>query len=283
LAAAPHLIHHEARKVDLGGGQNLLFCCDCLDLLAKLDDDSLDLVYIDPPFCTQGHRKRGLDQAYLDQWPGGLDSYLEFLNPRLEQMRRILKATGTIFVHLDYRAVHYVKLALDRLFGYEHFLNEIIWSYRTGGVSKRWFSRKHQTILAYAKDSKRHKFHVQRNGQFRTDGLSYDEQGRPYKSTRRGRLYFDRRGPILTDVWEIPFLSTVGRERAGYPDQKPIKLLERIITSCTDPDDRVADFFVGSGTTVLAANRLGRRWLGCDINPNAIKLADRRAKAESVP
>jgi len=255
---------------------NFLFRCDCLPLLGALDDEVLDLIYIDPPFCTQGRRSGRGGVGYVDRWHDGLEGYLDFLRPRLAEMRRVLKPTAAIFVHLDYRTVHYVKLELDRIFGLGNFMNEIIWSYRTGGVSRRWLGRKHQTILAYAKSLGRHKFHVVRDGRFRTDGLNVDEAGRPYKSTTRGRLYFDPRGPALTDVWEIPFLSTVGNERIGYPDQKPLKLLERIIGCCTDPGDRVADFFAGSGTTLLAAERLTRRWLGCEINQGALALIRRR-------
>lgn len=274
-------IYRKARRPDLNGNRNFLFCCDCLDLLDKLGDDVLDLIYIDPPFCTQGTRRAASRLGYADQWPGGLTGYIEFLRPRLRQMRRVLKRTGTIFVHLDYRTVHYVKVAMDEIFGQGHFLNEIIWSYRTGGVPRRWFSRKHQTILVYAKHLGEHKFHVCRDGKFRTDGLNLDEDGRPYKSTRRGRLYFDRRGPVLTDVWDIPFLSTVGLERVGYPDQKPLKLLERILKCCTDQDDRVADFFAGSGTTLMAAKQLNRRYVGCEINPEAIDLIVRRLQTDT--
>jgi len=218
--------------------------------------------------------------GYTDHWSNGLDGYLSFLRPRLEHIHRVLKPTGTMFVHLDYRTSHYVKTALDQIFGYENFMNEIIWSYRTGGVSRRWFGRKHQTILAYAKRLGEHKFHVLREGWFRTDGLNIDSQGRPYKTTRRGRLYFDPRGPALTDVWEVPFLSTVGSERVGWPDQKPVKLLERIIACCSDPDNLVGDFFCGSGTTLVAANRLARRWVGCDICKDAVDLTYNRLQRE---
>src|SRR5207244_453462 len=139
-----------------------------------------------------------------------------------------------------------VQSLLDEIFGYEHFLNEIVWSYRTGGQSRRWFARKHDTILVYARSRGRHKFNVLRNGEFRTDGLNYDETGRPYKNTTRGRLYFHPGWPAMTDVWELPFLSTVSLERNGYPTQKPEALLERIIRASSDPGDVVADFFCGS-------------------------------------
>jgi len=263
--------------VDLSAPKNFLVRADCLDVLERLPDGCLDLVYIDPPFGTQSQRSRTTnDHQYPDYWPGGLREHLAFLTRRIEAIHRVLKSSGCLFVHLDYRSVHYVKVELDRIFGPGNFLNEIIWSFRTGGLSKRWFARKHQTILGYARNAKRHKFHPIRGGQFRTDGLNYDESGRPYKSTKKGRLYFNPAGPALTDVWEIPFLSTVGLERTGYPDQKPLALLERIIQAASDEGDRVADFFAGSGTTACAAAKLNRSFLAVDTNPAAIRIIQNR-------
>jgi DNA modification methylase len=264
-------------ELDISHAKNFVVQADCLAVLEHLPDHSIDLVYIDPPFCTQSERSRTKnDHHYPDYWPGGLREYLEFLTLRLDHVHRILKTTGSFFIHLDYRSVHYVKVELDRIFGEGNFLNEIIWSFRTGGLSKKWFARKHQTILAYAKKAGRHTFHPIRTGKFRTDGLNYDEEGQPYKSTKKGRLYFNPAGPALTDVWEIPFLSTVGLERTGYPDQKPQALLERIIQAASDEGDRVADFFAGSGTTALAARKLNRSFLAVDSNPAAIQIIQKR-------
>jgi site-specific DNA-methyltransferase (adenine-specific) len=266
---------------DLSRRENFLLLGDCLNVLEKMSDRCIDLIYVDPPFCTQSRRQRmKTDHHYPDYWPGGLREFMTFLTDRLEQFHRVLKPTGSLYIHLDYRTVHYVKIELDRIFGEENFLNEIIWSYRTGGLSKKWFARKHQTILSYAKQNGTHKFHPIREGKFRTDGLNYDEEGRPYKSTRKGRLYFNPAGPTLTDVWEIPFLSTVGLERTGYPDQKPLALLDRIIRSSTDEGDRVADFFAGSGTTALAAQNKNRLFLSVDINPSAVDIAMKRLQSE---
>ena len=256
---------------------NSILCRDSLELLQEQADGTLDLIYIDPPFCTGKERTQGSTaSSYSDSWGGGLDAYLSFLRPRLEHMNRVLKSTGTICVHLDWHAVHHVKVLMDELFGYDSFLNEIIWHYRTGGVSKRWFGRKHDTILIYAKHRGHHTFNVQRGGEFRTDGLKIDEDGRPYKSTRKGRLYFHQDGPAVTDVWDIPFLSTVSLERVGYPSQKPETLLRRIIAACSNEGDLVADFFCGSGTTLVVAQEMGRRYLGCDVNPEAITITCER-------
>ena len=151
----------------------------------------------------------------------------------------------------------------------------------TGGVAKHWFARKHDTILYYAKNRGGHTFHVQREGWYRTDGLRRDETGRPYKSTTQGRVYFNGKGPAMTDVWEIPFLSTVALERTGYPSQKPLALLKRIVVAGSNVNDVVADFFCGSGTTLAAAQQLGRRWLGCDMAPEAIRITSHRLGLEA--
>jgi len=250
---------------------------DNLPFMSRLPDRCCDLIYIDPPFCT-GRIRAGKSGAgaFSDAWRGGLKAYLAFMQPRLLQCHRLLAPHGSLYVHLDWRAAHYVRILLDTLFGSENFLNEIIWHYRTGGVSRKWFGRKHDTILVYARRLGRHVFNVQRGGAFRTDGLNYDAHGRPYKSTRKGRLYFHADGPALTDVWDIPFLSTVALERAGWPTQKPLALLERIIRASSRPGGRVADFFCGCGTTLVAAQRLKRKWLGCDLSPRAVAIARRR-------
>lgn len=262
--------------------------CDNLEFMQRLPDGCCDLIYIDPPFFTQRVRtlspngKGRANHTYSDSWRGGIKEYLAFMHPRLVECRRLLKTQGTLYVHLDWRAVHYVRVLLDTIFGEENFLNEIVWSYRTGGNSRRWFGRKHDNILVYAKKAGRHRFNVLREGVFRTDGLRKDEKGRPYKSTKKGRLYFNAAGPALTDVWDIPFLSTVSLERADWPGQKPIALLDRIIRASTQPGDLVADFFCGSGTTLVAARKLKRKYLGCDESAAAVRIARKRlTKKES--
>lgn len=256
-----------------------LACCDNLPLLCAMPDDSIDLVYIDPPFMTNATRRESGGNSFPDRWAGGVAEYIAFLEPRIRQMLRVLTERGTIYVHVDWRASHHVRLMLDNVFGAGNFLNEIIWTYRTGGLSRRWFARKHDTIFAYAKASGKHTFNIHRGGQFRTDGMKTDDQGRPFKSTRKGPLYFHPEGPALTDVWDIPFLSTVSSERVGYPSQKPEALLERIIRASSNPGDRVADFFCGSGTTLAVAMRLDRRIVGCDVSPEAMAVTAKRLDA----
>ncbi|GJM24919.1 MAG: hypothetical protein DHS20C16_13340 [Phycisphaerae bacterium] len=194
----------------------------------------------------------------------------------------MLKEAGTVYVHVDPRVSHHVRLLLDEIFGARNFLNEIIWSYRTGGVSTKWFGRKHDTILVYAKALGKHTFNTLRDGVYRTDGLKYEDDGRPYKQTKSGKLYFHADGPVVTDVWEIPFLSTVSLERTGYPTQKPEALLERIIRASSVPGDLVADFFCGSGTTLAVAKRMGRKWLGSDSSEEAVEIALSRLKSVEI-
>lgn len=251
-------------------------CADCADWIAGLPEGGCDLIYVDPPFMTNLPRTTQAGGRYDDRWPGGLGEFLAFLEPRLAAMRRVLSVRGTLYVHLDPRTSHYVKVALDGIFGADNFLNEVIWSYRTGGRSTRWFARKHDVLLVYAKSAGAHTFNVLRDGAFRTDGLNRDEEGRFYKNTKKGRLYFHPDGPALTDVWEIPFLSTVASERTGYPTQKPEALLERVIQASSSPGDVVVDCFCGSGTALAVAQRLGRLWCGCDASAEAVALASRR-------
>ncbi|MFQ5491330.1 MAG: DNA-methyltransferase [Phycisphaerae bacterium] len=250
---------------------------DNLEFMATLPVASCHLIYIDPPFGTgQSRRAASGGLGFVDPTWGSVGAWLDWMQPRFETMHRLVSANGSLVVHLDWRTVHYAKTALDSIFGGDNFLNEIIWSYRTGGRSTRWFARKHDTLLLYAKAKGCHAFNVLRDGTFRTLGMNRDADGRPYKSTRNGRLYFHPDGPALTDVWDLPFLSTVSAERNGYPTQKPEALLDRVIRACSNPGDVVADFFCGSGTTLAVAKRLGRRAVGCDLNPQAVELTRQR-------
>jgi DNA modification methylase len=266
------------RRSNITSPQGHVTCGDNLPLLQSIDDESCALIYVDPPFNS--NRRRGCstesDLGYSDQHDGGLQGYLDFLRPRLMEMKRILADSGTLYVHLDWRTVHYVKVMLDEIFGINNFLNEIIWSYRTGSRPSQWFSRKHDTLLVYVKEMGRHTFNRQRCGTYRTKDLQVDDTGRAYKSTKNGPIYFHPHGPMMTDVWEIPFLSTVSKERTGYPTQKPEALIERIIQASTNEGDVVADFFCGSGTTPVVAKRLRRGWIACDVNPDAVRVTQDR-------
>jgi site-specific DNA-methyltransferase (adenine-specific) len=251
-------------------------CADNLTWMRGFADEVCDLIYVDPPFMTNTPRTTRAGGRFEDHWPGGMTEYIAFLEPRLVEMRRLLKRTGTLYVHVDPRVSHYLKVSLDGIFGAEQFLNEVIWSYRTGGRSTRWFARKHDVLLVYAKRLGDHTFNVLRDGAFRTDGLIRADDGRLFKRTRRGPVYFHPDGPALTDVWSLPFLSTVAGERTGYPTQKPEALLERVIQASSNPGDIVLDVFCGSGTTLAVAERLDRRWCGCDRAADAVAIAGAR-------
>jgi len=266
-------------------GANRLFFGDNLHIMRQLPSNSIDLIYIDPPFFSGRNYNvifgdKNESRSFTDIWEGGMPGYLVWLNARLFEMKRLLKPTGSICVHVDWHASHYVKVEMDKIFGSDNFGNEIIWSYRTGGLSKQWFPRKHDSLLLYFRNQAEHFFKPLHGGEFRTLGMNYDEDGRPYKTTKKGRLYFNEEGPALTDVWEIPFLSTVSDERIGYPTQKPEALLEKVVQSCSQKGDVVADFFCGGGTTPAVAQRLNRRWISCDQSRIAVAVtADRITKA----
>jgi DNA modification methylase len=262
---------------------NRLILGDNLQVMQALPPGTLALMYADPPFFTgREHTAPALNgsapSSFPDVWPGGRDAYMGWLMERLAVMRALLTPSGSLFVHLDRRAVHYVKVELDRLFGEDCFVNEIIWHYTGGGRSRRYFSHKHDTILWYAK------------GPGWTFNLEAVRQ--PYKPTSgyarggivsaAGKRYLPHPdGTPADDVWDIPIVNPLARERTGYPTQKPEALLERIIAAASNTGDLVADFFCGSGTTAAVAQRLGRRWIACDVSPAAVQTArDRLARMQ---
>lgn len=235
---------------------NKTYCGDNLEIMKELPSESIDLIYADPPFFTQ----RNWDD--FDDTFNDMNDYLDFIRPRLVECRRVLSNTGSIYCHLDWHAVHYVKVMMDEIFGYKNFRNEIIWHYASGGAPKDRLAKKHDNILVYSK-GKHPTFNIQRI---------------PYRTiigrTEEHKYHPD--GKMMDDVWDIGILSTAANERTGYKTQKPGKLLERIIEISTNPGDLILDPFCGSGTTVAVAQKLGRRWIGIDDNPDAIKLTESR-------
>lgn len=261
-------------------GDGLLVQADNLDLFAELNSGCIDLIITDPPFLT-GRRREGARNgsgaraAYDDSW-NDYDQYLGFMIKRLREAHRVLKPEGALIVHLDYRAVHEIKIELDRIFGRKRFINEIIWHYTGGGRAKRYFSRKHDTLLWYAR-GERWTFNI-------------DELRVPYKETsgyarggivgKSGKHYRPHpAGTPLDDVWDIPMVNPLSRERCGYPTQKPLRLLERLVRGLSNEDDLILDPFCGSGTTVVAAAKLNRRGIGCDASPAAIEATGNRLSA----
>ena len=309
-----------------------LYADDCLNVLndeLALPRESVDLIYLDPPFNSNSHYNlpfKGKDkdaravEAFNDTWvwgakenehlrelnagpqtslladiikvtqsistiqgkkkrKGDLAAYLLNMAVRLMPMRRVLKPTGSIYLHCDPTASHYLKLVMDVIFGSPNFRNEVIWSYRTGGASKHWFAKKHDVLLFYTRASgknqgrkKAYTFNHAKERSYSTNAppgfgavpVYYDEYKRPY--TMAG----------MRDVWDINAVGRTSSERLGYPTQKPIALLERLISASSNRGDLVLDPFCGCGTAVHAAENLGRRWVGVDISAFATGLIRER-------
>ncbi len=258
---------------------------DNLEVLQALPSESVTLIYIDPPFNTgkvqrrltlktisspdgdrtgfQGRRYQTLrlsEKKYLDIY----DDYLAFLEPRLVEAHRVLAPHGSLYFHIDYREVHYCKVLLDTIFGRENFLNEIIWAYDYGGRPRDRWPAKHDNILFYAREAGRHIF-------------NYEEIERiPYMAPGLVGPEKARRGKLPTDTWWHTIVPTNSKEKTGYPTQKPLGILRRIIQASSRPGDIVLDFFAGSGTTGYAALELGRRFILVDNNPEALEVMARR-------
>jgi DNA modification methylase len=268
----------------VAGSPDRLVHGDNLAVTAGLPDRSLDLVYIDPPFGTGALRRGRGGATYRDQ-AGDPEIFVAWLAPRLAESRRLLAEHGSLFVHLDYRASHYVKVALDRLFGRERMVNEIIWCYSVGGKSERSFGRKHDSILWYSRTAD-YAFYpdavrIARKPASHMRLVRGPDGGLVQEKTdrRTGRVYRYplASGKVPEDWWtDIETLNRGDRERTGWPTQKPERLLERIVAAASAPAAWVADWFAGSGTTAVVAQRLGRRFIAADCEAEAIRLASRR-------
>jgi DNA modification methylase len=256
--------------------QNTLIHGDALKIAPTLKRGTAALVYLDPPFFSgRKRRNRGAGPAYDDRWPGGLAEYLAFLRKLLEAAKPLLMPNGLLALHLDWRATHHGRFELERLFGANGFVNEIIWSYRTGGGSKRNLGRKHDTIHvfaagpAYTFNPRKEKSYLAHRYGFSNVEIFEDEQG-PYTMS------------AMRDVWEIPALRGNNLEYAGYPTQKPLALLTRLVECFTKPGEAVVDLCCGSGTTLRAAKLAGRSWIGVDSSAEAVKLARERLSEQSA-
>jgi len=271
----------------IGVMSDALHIGDCLDILRTLADGCVDLIYLDPPFNTHKPRvgrARGrpgnAGLAYSDAF-GSPTCYIAYLRPRIEEMRRVLAPHGALFFHCDWRMSHHVRLMLDAVFGSARFINEIIWRYGLGASrATRRLLTKHDVIFWYA-NGPNYTFNLIRESPTPAMLAKYahvDAHGRRYMLSY-GRRYYLKGGKPLDDVWDIPAIAPTSRERVGYPTQKPLALLRRIIALASNEGDVVLDPFCGSGTTLVAAQALGRRWIGIDANPQAIALARARLAA----
>jgi DNA modification methylase len=279
---------------------NHLYRGDCLGVLDQIDDESIDLVYIDPPFFSQRYYEtiwgEGSERhAFEDRWKGGIETFLGYLTERIKKLHAKLKPTGTMYVHLDWHICHYIKIEMDKIFGYNNFLNEIIWCYNVGGKSKRQWARKHDTILFYAK-TKNWFFDGLAAGIKRETGtksfggkMGVDKDGRKYQdklvkaSGKYYRYYLDT--PKIPEDWWVGInsIQSQSSERLGYPTQKPLELLDRIVKASCPPDGVVLDAFCGCGTTLEAAQLLGRRFIGIDISQSALRVVDNRLRKIGAP
>lgn len=254
---------------------------DALDMAASLPAGCLDVVYIDPPYFTKRNyvgKSRVADSteilAFADRWQGGKHEYLEWLRVRLTAIHRLLAPTGCLLLHLDWHAVHYARVLCDGIFGDDNFQNELIWYYQTGGASKGRFSRKHDNILLYSRGPEFH---------FNGAAIAMPRTAKSMKRARSGRgarIAADDTHKNPDDVLMVPALNPMAKERTGYPTQKPVELLEKLLLALCPPGGAVGDFFCGSGTTLVAAEQLGLRWVGCDVSAEAVALAKRRVGSE---
>ena len=264
---------------------------DCLSAMKRLSDGSVDMVYMDPPFFTQKtHTLRdtsGKKYEFSDVW-NSRDEYLEFIKERLIECKRVMNTNSSLFLHCDTAASHHLRVLLDTIFGENNFRSEIIWSYKRWSNSKKGLLPGHQTIFFYSK-TKEYTFNTLYGDYSPTTNLDQilqvrerDSQGKAkYKYDSNGSVVLgkEKKGVPLSDVWEIPFLNPKAKERTGYPTQKPIELLEKIIKISTAEGATVLDPFCGSGTTLVAAHLLNRKYIGIDINADAIALSKKRLEA----
>jgi site-specific DNA-methyltransferase (adenine-specific) len=262
---------------------------DCLEVARSLTAESVDMVYVDPPFFTQKThslvtRDRATKFEFSDEWKSSAQ-YIEFLRVRVKEFRRVLKATGSLFFHCDSSASHHIRCLLDEVFGEAMFRSEIIWHYRRWSNSQRNPMPSHQTIFFYSKTDayQYHQLFDDYSPSTNVDQIlqrrQRDEHGKSvYARDEHGKVVHDghKQGVPIADVWDIPLLNPKAKERVGYPTQKPILLLERIIGLVTSPGDLVLDPFTGSGTTLVAAELLGRNSLGIDVAAEAVQLATQR-------
>lgn len=233
---------------------------DCLDVLAALPSETVDLAYLDPPFNT-GKAQIASGGEYNDLWPD-MPAYLAFMRQRVKAIHRVLKPNGSILLHCDWRTCHHFRLMLDDMFGVEGFVNHLIWRYGLGGSSPRRFARKHDDILFYAMGEE----------------YFFAPPRVPATSQRmRGQM------KKASDVIDVPTLNNMALERVGYPTQKPLALLEMLINACCPAGGVVLDPFCGSGTTLVAAKLTGRRYIGVDRNPDAVRIAADRCNRAVNP
>ncbi len=266
---------------------NSIYEGDNIEILSKFPSNSVDLIYADPPFFSNKHYEviweDGAEiRAFQDRWKGGIENYISWMEPRLRECYRILKDTGTIYLHCDAHANAHLRILMDKIFSSKNFRNEIIWCYRGAGYPKKDFGNRHDTIFRYSKtenyifnlDAVREKYAEATRERFK------HYIGNVRKSGDFGLQKLNPLGKQPDDWWEIQPIAPSAKERLGYPTQKPLVLLEKIIKASSNKENIVLDPFCGCGTTLVASQKLGRKWIGIDVSPTACKLMFKRMQRE---
>ena len=270
----------------MDGWRNKLICGDNLEVLPTLPTDSVDLIYVDPPFFTNKNYEviwhdAAEIRSFEDRWEGGIEVYIDWMRERVRELHRVLKPAGSFYLHCDWHASHYLKVMCDEIFGRSNFVNEVIWTYRRWPAKSKAYQRMHDTLLFYVKNSNS-PYTFNTIQQPLADITLKIHKGKKQKAViiNGKRLSKDQleesTGTPIPDYWYIPTIAGNARERLGYPTQKPEELLERIIKVSSNADDLVLDAFCGCGTAMAVAQKLGRRWIGIDISPAAITTVKNR-------
>lgn len=296
--------------------KNKLICGDNLEILATMEPETVDLIYIDPPFFSNRTYEiiwgdEAEIRSFEDRWEGGINVYIDWMKQRVIELHRVLKSTGSFYLHCDWHAGHYLKVMLDGVFGYHNFRNEIIWYYKTfHGQVKRYYPKKHDTIFFYTKsdawkfnqlfdDDYKNTIDYKRWNKYLVNGYKIVGSNMPMQDTRFTRFYrrwkrqnkrepgpadivYELTGQPLDTLWNIKAVDPKDKDRLGYPTQKPEALLENIIKASSNKDDLVLDAFCGCGTALAVAEKLERRWIGIDISPSAISLIKKRLSKMGV-
>jgi DNA modification methylase len=267
---------------------NVIYCGDNIEVMRHyILDNSIDLIYADPPFFSNkqyeilwgdGYELR----SFEDRWKGGIQNYIAWMEPRLRECHRVLKNSGSFYLHCDWHADSYLRVLLDKIFGENKFRNEIAWCYsRATSPRQKVWGRMHDILLFYTKGDD-YTFNVDEvrlpYAESSLDREGYRKMFHKKGDLKGGKCELKEKGKFPEDWWIIPFIRPNARERLGYPTQKPEALLERIIKASSNPIDIVLDPFCGCGTTIAVSHRLGRRWIGIDVSPTACKLMAKRMR-----
>lgn len=273
----------KSNRYIIGMETNLIYCGDNAEVMRHhFLDNTVDLIYADPPFFSNRHYEvlwgDGYElRAFEDRWKGGIQNYVAWMEPRIRECQRVLKPSGSMYLHCDTHANAHLRLLMDKVFDEKNFVNEIIWCYKLGGRPSKGFARKHDTIFFYAKDIEKFIFNSD------PIRIPYESTGGYISSGRKivkGKVYkVNPKGKVPEDWWFMSALNREEKERYGYPTQKPEELLDRIIQASSNPMDIVLDPFCGCGTTIAVAYKRGRQWIGIDVSPTACKLMAKRMRS----